>query len=208
MNYQRLSFAILALILSAVASSTASAQIYKWTDASGQVHYGQKKPADTDQAQSLNIPSTPTTSVDPAVEIARIKALSEQMARERQTIEQARQEQAIRNLQQANQQLQNELLSQQLQQQEQKEKDEEQETQFLAYPLPQPYPYPHPYWHSRPYPRPYPPQPWPPCTPWPECRHPSPPQPPDRPPAKPPIPPFNPKPIGISPTPEGFIRHR
>ena len=94
--------------------------VYKWTDAAGQVHYGQQKPEDATPAETVNIapppPASPSSDADSAAEIARINALSEQMARDRQATEQARQQQAIRNLEQENQQLQNELLKKQQQQ--------------------------------------------------------------------------------------------
>lgn len=164
MNPLRLSFAIIALLF-LTSAGRAAAQVYKWTDASGQVHYSQKKPDDATQAQTLDIapplPATPANT-DSATEIARINALSEQMARERQAAEQARQEQAIRNLELANQQLQNDLLNQQLQQQQQ-DKDGDDRV-ILDNPLPYPYPGPYP----RPHP-PHPAHPWP-CQPWPACR--------------------------------------
>lgn len=220
MNRQTMAF-LLVSFAGWAGSAWAGDPIYKWTDAEGRIHYGHKKPADAIQAQTLDLPTTGSataTPTDPAAEVARIQALSAQMARERQAVEQARQAQTIRNLEQANQQLQNALLSEQLQQQqEQKEKDAEQETLFLGDPFLRPYPNPDLSRYPRPYPRPWPPNsapphpPWtrPPCAPWPECRHPIPPQPPTKPPTKPPIPPFKPKPIGVSPTTsEGFIRQR
>ena len=39
---------------------TVQAQIYKWTDTDGKVHYGNRPPADGQPAQTLNIPSQPT----------------------------------------------------------------------------------------------------------------------------------------------------
>jgi hypothetical protein len=209
MRHLRLPFSIITFLLLIVAGAT-EAQVYKWTDASGQVHYGQKKPEDAASVQTLDItpppPATPANA-DSAAEIARLNALSEQMAGERQAAEKARQEQAIRNLEQANQQLQNDLLNQQLQQQQQ-EKDDNDRIILDRYPPPYPYPYPYP----RPYPlyppKPYPPHPWP-CEPWPTCRHPTPPAPPTRPgPLAKPNPPFHPKPVGIAPASEGFFRGR
>ena len=120
MNRPRLPVAMSALLFLASASPVV-AQVYKWTDASGQVHYGQKKPDDATPVQTLDLappPPAAPAATDSAAEIARLNALSERMARERQAAEQARQEQAIRNLELANQQLQNDLLNQQLQQQQ------------------------------------------------------------------------------------------
>lgn len=39
---------------------TVQAQIYKWTDTDGKVHYGNRPPSDGQPAQTLNIPSQPT----------------------------------------------------------------------------------------------------------------------------------------------------
>ncbi len=165
--------------------------VYKWTDAAGQVHYGQQKPEDATPAETVNIaappPASPSSDADSAAEIARINALSEQMARDRQAAEQARQQQAIRNLEQENQQLQNELLKKQQQQQQQQ--DDNNDTITVG---PSPY-YPYPYPPERPYP------PGPPCQPWPDCHQhrPAPPPEPSRPLAKP-NPVFRPAPVGVS----------
>ena len=53
---------VLALALSPIAQ----AQVYKWTDANGQVHYDSKPPAEGSAAQTLDIRSqpTPTGGVD------------------------------------------------------------------------------------------------------------------------------------------------
>ena len=203
MNRQWQPSAIIALLFLA-SVGVAQAQVYKWTDASGQVHYGQKKPDDAAQVQTLNIAPSPSaapaTNADSAAEIARINALSEQMARERQAAEQARQEQVIRDLEQANQQLQNNLLNQQLQQQKQKD---DSDNYILGYPPLYPDSYPRPY---PPYPpKPYPPHRWP-CEPWPACRQPTPPEPPRPGPQVKPTPPFHPKPVGVAPAPKSFFR--
>ena len=44
----------------------AQAQVYKWTDANGQVHYGSQPPAEGQAAETLDIQSqpTPTGGVD------------------------------------------------------------------------------------------------------------------------------------------------
>jgi len=47
-----------ALLLAA--SLPVQAQVYKWTDADGRVHYGGTPPADAESAQALDIPSQPT----------------------------------------------------------------------------------------------------------------------------------------------------
>jgi hypothetical protein len=211
MNQLRLPFATLALLF-LTSAGIAQAQVYKWTDASGQVHYGQKKPDDATPVQTLDI--APPSSVappatDPAAEVARINALSEQMAREREATEKARQEQAIRDLEQANRQLQNDLLNQQQQQQQQQNKDESDRV-ILGYPLPYPYPYPYPDPYPRPRPpyppnpyppNPYPPNPYPPshrpCEPWPTCHQSRPPTPSRPGPLTKPNPTFQPAPIRI-----------
>ena len=195
---------ILALLLS-TGAGIASAQVYKWTDANGQIHYGQQKPDDATPVQTLDIAPPPAAPAhpDPTAEVARIKALSEQMARERQAAEQARQEQAIRDLELANQQLQNNLLNQQLQQQQQPPPDTGNGLIIGSYPLFDPYPlYP-----SYP-PRHPPPHPWR-CEPWMACRQPLPPGPPPHsaPLAKP-HPPFQPAPARIAPQPHGVFRGR
>lgn len=180
-------------------------QVYKWTDASGQVHYSQKKPDDAAGVQALDIAPPPPAApspVDADAEIARINALSEQMARERQAAEQARQEQAIRDLEQQNKALENALLNQQIQQQQPQNDDR---PIIIGYPPIYPYPF---------YP-PYPPYP-PPCQPWPDCRKPMPPPPlptplpaprPPEPLAKP-NPPFRPAPAGVAPETQGGFRGR
>ncbi|MFO1372042.1 MAG: DUF4124 domain-containing protein [Candidatus Competibacteraceae bacterium] len=206
MNPKRLMpLAIASIFLLLLSGITEGQQVYKWTDASGQVHYSQKKPEDTNQVQALDIaPTSPPAAqsgADSAAEIARINTLSDQLARERQATEQARQEQAIRDLEMEKQQLQNALLTQKLEQQQQQNNN----NVITGYP---PYPYP-PYPPRPPYP-PHPCEPWPtcyqpphPCEPWPVCHQPPPPQPPAPPPlVKPNPPPFKPSPAGISPTPQ------
>lgn len=199
-----------ATLLLAPAPMTAQ-QIYKWTDASGQVHYSTIKPENVGPVQTLNVaPSPPAaaTSPDAAAEIARLNALAEQMASERQAAEQARREQAARDLERRNQELQNELLRRQLEQQ----REETRERIITGYPpyLPLYPPYP-PYPPYRPYPPyPHPPKAGPPCQPWPACRHPGPPPPPpSRPgPLAKPNPPFQPAPAGIAPQPQAVFRGR
>jgi len=205
MNRQRPPFVrIICLLL--ISAGATEAQVYKWTDPSGQVHYGQKKPGDAAQVQTLDIvppsPASPATSADSAAEIARLNALSAQMARERQAAEQARQEQAIRNLEQSNQQLKNDLLNEQLQQQQQQKKDDSDHV-ILSYPPPYSYPNPYP---PHPYP-PYPPGPQT-CQPWPACRQVMLPAPPPPEPSVKPNPPTQPPPASIAPTPAGVFRGR
>lgn len=202
---------VVALLLLAPAPITAQ-QIYKWTDANGQVHYGTNKPEGVDTVQTLDIAPSPSaaTRSDSDAEIARLNALAEQMARERQTAEQARREQATRDLERRNQELQNELLRRQLEQQ----REETRERIVIGYPpyvplYPSYPPYP-PYPPYRPYPPyPLPPHSGPPCQPWPACRHLTPPAPPPRagPLAKP-NPPFQPAPAGIAPRPQAVFRGR
>lgn len=197
----------LSLLLSGVAGIAEAQQIYKWTDANGQVHYGQQKPEDGGQIQALDIAPPPSgpSSADSAAEIARINALSEQLARERQATEQARQEQTLRNLELEKQQLQKELLEQQLEQQQQQSNSG---NVITGYPPPYPYPYP-PYPPKPPYPPPFHP-----CEPWPACYKPLPPPQPPTPPPPPQVkpkrelPPFNPKAVGASPTSQSLFRTR
>jgi hypothetical protein len=187
---------VAALLLAAPASITAQ-QVYKWTDDSGQVHYGANKPDSAEPVQTLDIAPPPpaAASSDPNAEITRLNALAEQMASERQAAEQARREQAIRELERRNQELQNELLRQQLEQQ----REETRERIITGYP---------PYLSSYPpYPpfHPHPPA-GPPCQPWPACRHPTPPPRPG--PLAKPNPPFQPAPTGIAPRPQAVFRGR
>ena len=60
MQRTRLS-AILVLIL---ASATAPAEVYKWLDADGKVHYGDRPPATGTDSQSLTLPPAPTRDAD------------------------------------------------------------------------------------------------------------------------------------------------
>lgn len=210
MNLKRL-FPLLAVYLGL--SGVVQAQpVYKWTDASGQVHYSQQKPGDAPGVQALEIaPPPPPAPANPDAdaEIARIKALSEQMARERQAVEQARQEQAIRDLELQNKALENMLLNQQIQQQKTPPPNDR-DSVIIGYPPFYPYPlYP-----------PGPPDP-PPCRPWPACHKSRPgslptplplpaPMPMPRPPeplAKP-NPPFKPAPAGVAPEIQGGFRGR
>lgn len=200
MNSKGICTSMIAVLWFTLASSGSAAEaIYKWTDANGRVHYGQKKPENVRSVEMVDITPTPaaTSNTNPllsensaATEVDRINALSERLASERRAAEQARQEQAIRNLEQANQQLQNSLLNQQLEQQRQQTESDD---SIILYPNPYAYP-PHSY-------PPYPPKPYPlrPCQPWPECHRPSPlPRPPEpSPPLAKPNPPFKPKPIGL-----------
>lgn len=151
---------ITTVLLQVFPNAALSQQVYKWTDAAGQVHYGQQKPGDAaTPAETVDIAPSPTTTssdADSAAEIARINTLANQMARDRQATEQSRQEQAIRRLEQENQQLQNDLL---------KKQQQEQNDNSNVIVGPSPYPY---------YPYPYPPgpplrPPGPPCQPWPDC---------------------------------------
>ncbi|MCB1824197.1 MAG: DUF4124 domain-containing protein [Candidatus Competibacteraceae bacterium] len=207
MNRQPLVLSLSTVILLALPTTvSAQQQVYKWTDASGRVHYGERKPENTEQVRTLDItPSaTPTSTTDGDSEIARINALSQQMASEREAAEKARQEQRLLNLQLENQRLKNDLLSQQVEQQQREQKNDDPGF-LIGYPTPY-YPvYPYP---PTPYP-PKPPRPWP-CQPWPGCR-PSPAlEPPPRPhrPVAKPNPPFNPTPVGIAPPSKGVFKGR
>ncbi|QQS55320.1 MAG: DUF4124 domain-containing protein [Candidatus Competibacteraceae bacterium] len=209
MNHRPLALLLNTIVwLASPAIALAQQPVYKWTDASGRVHYGERKPENAEQVQALDIaPSPPSgpANADSTAEIARINALSEQMASDREAVEKARQEQALRNLELKNQQLQNNLLKQQLEQQQQSDDN----STIIGYPPPY-----YPTYPSYPYPptyRPYPPGPPPrrPCEPWPACRQPPPePSPRPRPPLAKPNPPFNPAPAGLAPQSRGVFRGR
>jgi hypothetical protein len=193
-------------LLSILLSNAATTQmIYKWVDERGQVHYGQNKPSATTPAIPLDIapppPSTPETSA--TAEIARINALAEQMARERQASEQARAAQALQSLERENEELQNELLKQQLQPSPARNPDHEGGVPFYPYPYYPPGPVYPPY-------RPHPPgPPWSgPCQSGPACQQYSPPPPPTTPPKIKPHPPFQPRPAGLAPTGRGGFQGR
>ena len=53
MNRLRLPVVMIVLLF-LTSAGLAQAQVYKWTDASGQVHYGQKKPDDATSVQTLD----------------------------------------------------------------------------------------------------------------------------------------------------------
>jgi hypothetical protein len=207
MNSSTLTSLIIAtVLLQTFPSGALPQQVYKWTDAAGQVHYSQQKPEGAAQTQTIDIappPSTPPGNTDATAEIARINALSEQMAREREAVEQARQEQAIRDLEQQNQQLQNDLLKQQQQQQQQQQQSDNNTIIGSSPYYPYPYSNPNPPYPSRP------PNHGPPCQPWPDCHQhrPMPPPEPIRPPPKP-NPPFRPSPSEAPETVPGGFRGR
>jgi hypothetical protein len=211
MNHKNLFFMIIVLMLLALSGIPNAQEVYKWTDASGQVHYSQKKPETTDQVQTLDIPLPPpadSSSADVDDEVARLNALSEQMARERKEAEKARQEQAIRDLEQKNKALENALLKQKL---EQQQPNDDSDRSITGYPPVYSYPYPYPPYYSPSYPPSYPPgRPRPPhhrpCQP-PACQQPMPPSKPAPPLAKP-NPPFRPPPAGLAPTTQGVFRGR
>lgn len=141
-----------ALFLAAVAGAASAQPVYKWTDANGQVHYGQNKPADAAQVQAVEITAPPTSSAASATdEAARLNAISDQMANERHALETARQEQARRALEQRNMALQNTLLQQQVEEQKRQQSAPPPPSMVLPFYSPEP-------------------QLPPPCQPWPACR--------------------------------------
>lgn len=167
------------LLLAIPTMSLAQQQVYKWTDPSGRVHYGQKKPESAEQIQTLDIaPAPPTSATNSDTETERLNALSEQMAKDREAEEQARQERALRSLQLENERLQNDLLSQQLEQQQQSAQQSDDTSTVIGYPSYSDDPS-YPYYPSYPYPA-VSPRPWP-CQPWPGCRQVQSPEPPSRP---------------------------
>ncbi|MFZ4790710.1 MAG: DUF4124 domain-containing protein [Candidatus Competibacteraceae bacterium] len=205
MNSKSFTSVIIAAVLLQTFPSVVWPQpVYKWTDPAGRVHYGQQKPEGAAQIQTIDIapppPPTAPGNTDAAAEIVRINALAEQMARERLATEQTRQEQAIRDLEQQNQQLQNDLLKQQ----QQPSQSNNGNDLLLGSS-----PYDH-YPYSNPDPS-YPPRPphGPPCQPWPDCHQHRPILPPEpiRPPPRP-NPPFRPSPSEVPETVPGGFRGR
>lgn len=85
--------AIYALML----SSSAHAEVYKWQDAEGRTHFGDQKPATT-PAETLNLPTSPTTNSSPATNSEdykeRQRKLLDAMTSEREAKELAAQKQA------------------------------------------------------------------------------------------------------------------
>lgn len=59
-GFARAGWPICRAFLLLAASVPAQAQVYKWTDAEGGIHYGGAPPADPQSAQTLDIPSQPT----------------------------------------------------------------------------------------------------------------------------------------------------
>lgn len=209
MNHKYLFFMFFIAAFLTLEGIAQAQEVYKWTDASGQVHYSHNKPEAAGQVQTLDIPpSLPMerSSTDVDAEVARLNALSGQMAREREEAEKARQEQAIRDLEQQNKALENKLLNQQVQQKQPPPGDENGRV-ISGYPPVYPYPWPYPPYYPSPYP-PGPPRPphHPPCQP-PACQ-PSMPPPKPAPPLAKPNPPFNPSPAGLAPTAQGVFRGR
>jgi hypothetical protein len=143
MKFKPLMTAMIAAALLMPYGAAQAQQIYKWTDANGQVHYSQHEPDSSAQAQKLDIaPPPPADSSSSAdAEVARINAVADQMARDREAVEKARQEQAARTLQLENEQLQNDLLKQQAEQQKQSRRRKA-TGPSSDYPLPYAYPYP------------------------------------------------------------------
>ncbi|SFK47825.1 DUF4124 domain-containing protein [Methylophaga sulfidovorans] len=77
------------IILSATLSSTASADIYKWVDDQGQVHYSQQAP---ESAPAELIKTPPPPSVDPAQAQREVDALIAQQKAAEQEKQQAQQQ--------------------------------------------------------------------------------------------------------------------
>jgi hypothetical protein len=60
-----------ALLALALAAPAAFAQVYKWTDANGQVHYGDRGPPNATQVKAPTPPTTPPADAAPAAPAAK-----------------------------------------------------------------------------------------------------------------------------------------
>jgi hypothetical protein len=67
----------MAVVGGLLASAAAEAQVYRWVDKDGKVHYSDKAPRDGTQAKDMNIQSNPT---DPEAVEAEQQALRDQAA--------------------------------------------------------------------------------------------------------------------------------
>lgn len=57
-----------ATLLSVAASAAAGAEIYRWTDAQGRVHYGDRVPEDAGRLERIDAPQRQTGQADPELE--------------------------------------------------------------------------------------------------------------------------------------------
>ena len=57
-----------ATLLSVAASAAAGAEIYRWTDAQGRVHYGDRAPEDAGRLERIDAPRRQTGQADPELE--------------------------------------------------------------------------------------------------------------------------------------------
>ncbi len=69
MSYGRI---CLLLLTFSFAPSTILAQVYKWVDAEGNVHYGQRRPQG-EQAETVKIQGPPVTPDDASLELEKLK---------------------------------------------------------------------------------------------------------------------------------------
>lgn len=53
-----------AMLVLALASAMASAEVYKWVDAHGNVHYGDRPPVTGTESRSITLPPVPTKDAD------------------------------------------------------------------------------------------------------------------------------------------------
>ena len=80
--------AALALAL-ALASAVATGEVYKWVDADGNVHYGDRPPATEVDARSLSLPPAPAEEPDQARRSLKQRRLLEAFEAERNQRDQA-----------------------------------------------------------------------------------------------------------------------
>ncbi len=91
--------AVLALILApilalAVTSAIAAPEVYKWIDADGTVHYGDRPPATGVDSRTLSLPPAPTRETDQAQRNLKQRRLLEAFEAERNQRDQAKAEAA------------------------------------------------------------------------------------------------------------------
>lgn len=83
-----------ATLVLTLASAIASAEVYKWLDAQGNVHYGDRPPGSGSDPQSLTLPPAPTKDADHAERSLLQRRLLEAIDAERAERDQAEAEAA------------------------------------------------------------------------------------------------------------------